>query len=301
MPYKKRIEKDELKILRSLHARMQLKEEDAQRYFHLEKGFKGELMFDSLTDSLPESHLVLNDLLLESNNSKFQLDTTSIVQQKIFLLEVKNMEGNYYYESDKLYTINGKEINNPLDQIKRSESQFRQLLQQNGYRFPIESFVVFVNPAFTLYQSPKNLPFVFPTQLNAFMKKLLSLSSTINSHHKKLADTLVDLHIVESPYPRLPKYEFPQLKKGILCPYCYSFMELHGGHELVCSRCGAREHADSGLLRSTREFQLLFPKMKTTTNTIHDWCQVIDSPKTIRRVLKGNFDSLGMKNHRYYV
>jgi hypothetical protein len=153
MAYKPRIEKDEIKIFRSLNARMDLTEKERKYYFKLVKGFEGEVMFDLLTEQLPEERLILNDLLLEANNTKFQIDTTMIIQEKIHIFEVKNFEGDYDYNSDEFY-IFGKIISNPLDQLKRGESLFLQLLQNLGYKIPIEAWIIFINPEFTLISRP---------------------------------------------------------------------------------------------------------------------------------------------------
>jgi hypothetical protein len=300
MPYKPRIEKDELKILRSLNARMNLTEKEKKRYFNLEKGFEGEVMFDLLTEKLPEGRFILNDLLLEANNTNFQIDTTIIAQEKIHLFEVKNFEGDYDYNSEKFHTIFEKEINNPLDQLKRSESLFRQLLQSLGLRMPIEAWVIFINPGFTLYQAPKNQPIIFPTQLNHFMKKLTSAPSKLNGTHKKLADQLVSLHQIESPYTRVAPYEFDQLRKGITCLSCHSLLVSIQEKKIVCGHCGGHEKVESAVMRSVEELKLLFPDMKVTTNGIHEWCKVIESKHKIRKILKKNYRVMGYGRWFFY-
>jgi hypothetical protein len=121
-------------------------------------------------------------------NTKFQIDTAIIFQETINLFEVKNYEGDYFYNTDKFYTISEKEIQDPLDQLKRCEFLLRQLLQNLG--FNIKGWIIFINPEFTLYQSPQNTPIIFPTQLNRFMKKLNSKSSKLNKEHKKLAKVI---------------------------------------------------------------------------------------------------------------
>ena len=301
MVFKPRIEKDELKIWRSLNARMQLTADETNYYLHQEKGFKGELMFDSLTEKLPARQLVLNDLLLEANNTKFQIDTTVIVPEKIHLFEVKNFVGNYYYEDNKLFTFAGREISNPLEQSSRAEFLFRQLLLEYGIRIPIESHIVFINPEFTLYQAPKNKPFIFASQLPSFMKKFSSTASRLNDGHTKLAGQLVSLHQVDSPYDRIRPYTFEQVDKGVLCGICLSKMDRLPGDDLVCSHCGAHEKVDDAIVRSAQELKLLFPDMKMTTNVVHDWCQVVDSRKTVLRVLKGNFTLIGAKKGSHFV
>lgn len=128
MAYKSRIESGELLILRILNRRMGLSAEEHQRYLNLEKGFKGEVQFDLLTEKLQSECLILNDLLLEVNNSKFQIDTTIIFQETIYPFEVKNYEGDFIFKPDRLERIPGKDYKNPLDQLKRTKFLLRQLL-----------------------------------------------------------------------------------------------------------------------------------------------------------------------------
>jgi len=148
MSFKSRSEPVEVIILRLLNARMSLVEKDKQHFYNLVKGYEGEVMFDSLIEKLHCQSYILNDLLLESNGSKFQIDSIMLTQEPLYLFEVKNYEGDFYFENERFYTISKKEkeIKNPLQQLERSESLLRQLLQNLGYRIPIEAYVVFINP-----------------------------------------------------------------------------------------------------------------------------------------------------------
>ena len=301
MAYKPRKEKDELLILRSLNARMSLSVEEKKTLYRLEKGYEGEVMFDLLTEQLPEGKLILNDLLLEVNGTKFQIDATIIVQWKIYIFEVKNFEGDYDYEGGNFQTHTENEINNPLDQLKRCESLFRQLLQKLGIKIPIEGKVIFINPEFALYQAPKNQPYILPTQLNRFMKKLIPSSSKLNNVHFKLAEKLVSLHQIESPYSRVRKYKYDELQKGILCKSGCSFMEFNDGKgEMACNHCGEHEKVDAAVFRSAEELKLLFPELKITTNVVYDWCKVVGSKKTIKRILDKNYKLMGHHRWSYY-
>lgn len=293
MPYKARIEALLLMIIRILNTRMNLTVDEQNYYLNQEKGYEGECRFDQLTETLENNCYILNDLLLEINNTNFQIDSSIIFQETIYLFEVKNHEGDYRYLPDNFQTISGKEISNPLDQLKRSKSLFQQLLQNLGFDFSVEAYVVFINPEFTLYQAPPNIPFIFPTQLNRFLKKLDTKPSHLNSQHKKLADKLVSLHQTDSPYQRLPKYEYEQIKKGITCKSCHSFSVSDSGKKVVCSDCGCEELLSSAVIRSVEEFKLLFPDRKITTNDIHEWCGVVESKKRVRRILRANFKSTG--------
>ncbi|WP_342430813.1 nuclease-related domain-containing protein [Neobacillus sp. FSL H8-0543] len=290
----------ELIILRRLNNRMELTSEDKQMYLYLEKGYEGEVKFDLLTDQLQSDVLILRDLLLEVNHTLFQIDTLIISADILYPCEVKNYEGDYYYESGRLYTKSGSEIKDPLLQLERCESLLRQFLQKTGNTFPLESNVIYVNSEFTLYQAPLNKPIIFPTQLNAFMKKLDKSPPKLTARHKKLADTLLSAHICESPYTRLPKYEYSKQRKGINCEKCSSFSISVGDRTIVCDTCGCTETIESAVLRSVGELKLLFPDKKITTNIVHEWCQVVGSKKMIRRILKKNFKAIGRVKYCYY-
>lgn len=300
MSFKTRTEPAELTMLKLLNSRMKLADKDKKRLHNLEKGFEGELMFDALTEKLQSQSLILNDLLLETNNGKFQLDSSIIFQEKINLFEVKNYEGDFYFEDGKFYTLSKKEIQNPLHQLERSQSMLRQLLQNLGYKIPIEAYVVFINPAFYLYQAPINKPIIYSNQLPQFMKNMNMLSSNLNYRHIKLAEKLVSLHHNELPYDRLPPYEFGQLRKGPTCKVCNSFLMSIQGNKFVCNVCGCEELVASAVLRIVEEIKLLFPGRKITSNEIHEWCGVIGCKKRITRILRSNYTSLGAGQWTYY-
>ncbi|MEH7305714.1 NERD domain-containing protein [Neobacillus drentensis] len=295
MSFKSRSEPAEVTILRSLNNRMILAEKDKKRYYTLEKGYEGELMFDALTEKLQSHSLILNDLRLESNKSKFQLDSSIVFQAKINLFEVKNYEGDYYYENGKFYTLFKKEIQNPLHQLEREETLLREVLHNIGIKIPIESYVVFINPAFFLYQAPLNKPIIYSNQLPLFMKNLNMQPSNLNTWHMKLAEKLVSLHQTELPYDRLPPYEYGRLRKGTTCKRCNSFSVSVKGYKIVCGTCGCEEEVASAVIRGVEEINLLFPNIKITTNLVHEWCKIFESKKAIRRVLKQNYCFVGRK------
>ena len=300
MAYKERLEPLDLQILIVLNNRMNLQESDKQYFLNLKKGYEGEVMFDKLTENLKCDHIQLNDLLLKTNNTTFQLDSLIIVSDTLYYFEVKNYFGDYFYETDKLYKKTKIEISNPLNQLSRNETLLKQLLHKHGINIKIKSFVVFINPEFTLYQAPQNKPYIFPTQVNRFLKQLEALPSKINKKQKLIAEKLGSLHLTDHPYSQLPKYEYEELQKEITCKACYSFSVLIDGKSCICMECGFEEHVNNAVLRSVEEFRLLFPKMKMTTAVIHDWCRVVESKRKIRGILAKHFKSRGAHRYAYF-
>lgn len=300
MLYKARTKSDELLILESLNTRMELSNKDKQHYFNLNKGYEGEVLFDTWTEKLQCDCLIINDLLLKMNNTMFQIDTLLIFLEMIYVFEVKNIEGDFYYESDRIYKKPNFEILNPINQLNRSESLLRQLLHDLSFPTPINSSIVFINPEFTLYQAPIDKPFIFPTQINKYMNKLNKFPTKINQKQRLLAEKLVSLHIKDSPYTRLPKYNYSMVRKGHTCKKCSSFTITVVGRKCICEECGHVENIEAAVLRNVNEFKLLFPEEKITTNVIHDWCQVITDKRRINRILKKNFNIVGVHQWSFY-
>jgi hypothetical protein len=300
MLFKQRLEPKELTILRILNARMDLSPKYLNYYSNLDKGYIGEQKFDLLIENLSGEWLTLNDIFLEFNNKFFQIDTILIFHDVIYLLDVKNFEGDYYIESDRWYSVPKIEIMNPLEQLKRSETLFRRYLQNLGFYFTIKSHLIFINPEFYLYQAPLNQPYIFPAHLNRFLNNLSRKSFKPKDRHIKLAEQLVADHILENPFMRIPKYNYHQLKKGNTCKSGNSFARGIQSDKLIYE-CGCEELVDSAILRTVEELRLLFPERKITTNNVYEWCNKIPSKKTIRRILSRNFSVAGKHNHIYFI
>ncbi|MDT8861958.1 NERD domain-containing protein [Alkalihalobacillus sp. MEB130] len=302
MIIKPRQELTELKILRSLHARMKFEAKEESYYQNLERGFAGELKFDEWLEPISADSIIITDLLLEWNNTVFQIDTLLLSSNTIYLFEVKNYEGDFYIDSDQWYSFSKTEIKNPLLQVKRSESLLRRLLHSLGIHDPIEPYLIFINPDFYLYQTPIDAPIVFPTQLKRFINKLKKTPSHISQSNVKLAEKLLSLQLDDTLFMRLPSYDYEGLRKGILCPGCLGVYDVfYNQKTLHCSKCGCHEHYIGAVLRSITEYKLLFPNKRITTRCIHDWCNIIQSKRTIQSILRDNFKLVGRSTASHYI
>ncbi len=295
-----RNESKELKVMRSLGSRMDLSEPDRNYLVSLEKGYEGECKFDGLIAPYLDGRILLNDLLLEHKNTVFQLDSLLMSSLKIILFEVKNLEGDYYLERDCWFLSTGKEITNPLHQLQRSTILLRNLLKGLGISLPIESYLVFVNPEFYLYQAPTNLPIIFHPQLNRYFTNMQKERSFLKNHHYDIGKQLLSLELTDAPSFRLPKYDYSLLKKGIQCFACGGMYGELLKTTLVCKNCGRTEGFEPALLRTVDEFKLLFPERKVTTNAIHDWCGIVKKRLTIRNVLTRNYRLINKGKSSYF-
>ncbi|MBT2636878.1 nuclease-related domain-containing protein [Bacillus sp. ISL-39] len=286
MAFKERTEPIILSKLRILNKRLELSDEEKRYFSYLDKGYKGELQFDAMTEKLTSSCLILNELLLEVERTTFQIDTLIIFSGTFYLFEIKTNQGDYLYKQEGLTSkTTGVTIKNPLDQLNRTKLLFKKLLNQLGYNHKIEASVVFVNPEFTLYHAHPDLPFIFPTQINRLHDNLNNQPGNVSTNHYKLAAKLVSLHKIDSSHNKLPAFHYDELKKGITCSECESF-EVTATHKfLVCDVCGSKESLESAVMRTVKEFRLISPETAITTSAIQEFCVVIKDGKRIRRLL----------------
>jgi hypothetical protein len=300
---KKRTKPFELLVLKILSYRMKLSEAEKSHLISIDKGYAGELVFDSYTDQLISDHWqTMGDLFLEFNQTPFQVDSLVRNNEKLYLFDVKNFEGDYFIDKDGRWfsKLSGNEIRDPLEQLKRCESLLRRQLHYLGYHLPIEAYLVFVNPEFHLFNASMNLPIIYPTQLNRFIKNANSSRGPLKDRYPDLFQRLLSLNKPYVNHDRLPTYTFESLYKGNFCIGCHQLLTEYVGELFVC-KCGQTEEVTSVILRSIDEYRLLFPNKNITTNDVFEWCGKIKSTKAIRRILHLKYSSVGYGRHVYYI
>lgn len=301
-PHDKPIKPRILEVYHALLNRMPFSETDKNKYYNAKIGYEGEMMFYSfLQKNAPDSHLALYSLSLRHNNTTFQIDSLLINNNTLYLFEIKNYSGDIIIHNNNWYICSPKkEILNPLIQLKRSESLLRQFLASKQINIPIKSYIIFINPEFTLYQAPLNPQLIFHSQLKRFFHSQFFQMEPPSNQQFQLANLFVKNHIKNNLKDDLPIYTFSNLKKGVKCPLCDRFMKVNSSQSLKCISCSFIEKNNEALLRSIKEFHILFPDMAITTNNIYMWCRVL-SKKPILRTLKMHLRQNGKARNTFYT
>jgi len=141
-----------LLVMEALNKRMILSRKEKQNLYSMKKGYEGECIFDDMIKEANPNAQVMKDLLLKVNGTTFQIDTILISSDTIYFYEIKNYEGEYHLNKEKMIIYrSGTEILNPVNQLQRSSFLFSQLLNQNKHSFKIKANIIFINSKFTLY------------------------------------------------------------------------------------------------------------------------------------------------------
>ena len=287
-------------ILESLSYRMNLSNEDKRRYQNQIKGFQGELLFDQFINRSQQSGFIVNDLFLSSKDTNYQMDSILVLNKHLFIYEVKNYTGEYCYENDSLFSKNGYNLQNPVDQVNRKKFYIHNWLLNNGYSHKVEAHVVFINPDFYIYNLPPTNAILFAGQLERHFKGLVKMNPSVQSQTKKLALALAHQHNGNYRPDNLPFYGFDQLKKGIFCPKCFSFEHTDTRQKRICTMCGHTEKIVDAIYRSVLEFQMLFPEIPVSVSVIYEWCGGKYTKPRIRRVLSQKMTKYSNGPMTYY-
>ncbi|WP_051912425.1 nuclease-related domain-containing protein [Carnobacterium funditum] len=302
MAFKERDKPFRLLMMESLAHRMDLSREDRSKYASWVKGYNGEVEFDSIMEQLKCENLVLNDLYLNVRGKRFQIDTLLITAKNLYIYEVKNFAGEYYYENEKMYFgRTKKEVFDPLYQINHAESALRQLLDQMGYNLGIKKFIVFVNRNFTLFQAPLNSGMVLPGMLTSHFSMINDISDRLNQTHFRFAKEIKPMHMEDFTLHNVPFYEDKLLKKGIICFYCGSFIDCFiNNRTCFCKSCNKKELISKTVIRHAQEYKRLFPEQRITTSAIAKWCDHQVAPSRIRYIFNQQLIAKGTGRWRYY-
>ncbi|UOQ86807.1 nuclease-related domain-containing protein [Gracilibacillus salinarum] len=289
----------ELQVFEYISRRKSLSEAESNKYRKLRRGYEGEVLFESYVTGLSDQLLSIGDIWLSCNGKFFQIDHLLFGKNTIYLYEIKNFPGEYYYENDKLYVRSGKLMDDPLTQLQRCETLFAQLLEKLRVHVPIQAAVVFVNPECTLFQAPLSSRIILPTQLNYYFKQFQE-SNKLHPTFNKLAEKLNTIRLAEPPYQQLPEFHYQELKKGIPCKWCHHFCTREG-KLCHCANCGQLETVQSAIMRMVTEFKTLYPEEPVTRSRLLDWCENMVTTKQISYTLQKHFNIEGTGRGSHYV
>lgn len=299
---KKRNKSNYLRAIEALDKRMKLADEEAVHLMNMQKGYEGEILFDSLVkEFLDVDVLVLNDLLFTEKGSTFQVDSLILTGDKVLLFEVKNYTGNFQFNSHHLLTFSGKEVGNPLNKLDETSTKMRQVLSKWNVNLTFDPALIFVNPAFTLYNAPTGSPIIFPTQIREHLSRMNQRTLPLSKKHHQLADKMIKEHQNESAFQqKFPNYTYDVLKKGLWCNEC-GFPDLTiTQRTCFCKACGHRASVEAIVLHQVEDFRLLFPDSKITTPTMYEWLGSTIPIARIRKILVKNYKICGATHGSYY-
>lgn len=269
---------------------------DLKRY---RSGYEGERDYDAVLEEVGHNRLyVFRDVWLGIRESKVQLDTLIVADDRLIVNEIKNYSGNYSYE-DGVWKVRGHQISeDPVSQVSIAVNKLLKLRYDTGVHFEVQKEIVFVNPYMifdhTDYKNPEL--FVMRNRLKQYFR---SLHNNTSGHSAKGLAEEVARRIIKPPHPA-PETDASRLKLGMNCYRCGSFEVLKKRFFSECRQCSHVEPLERLVVRAAIEFSVLFSKETVTCTKIHDYLNGGLDYQTIQRRMRKYFEMAGIGKESHY-
>lgn len=281
----------ELQYLEVLHQRGGLTTEEEKEYQKLLKGYQGETQFDKMCRYfLSAEFITIDDITLQLGKSVTQIDKLIAEEKVLWVVEIKNYQGNYRYENN-CWTVNGKILsNNICEQLSRACRITQQILNQKGIKMTVKGVLIFINPRseVKIVDSVNELV-LSPNQIPQWLMSLKAPSKSM-----AWQSAIEDYRIPNYRTTRITTAErFAKLKKGIRCPNCGSFAtKKQHYHTLECS-CGYFQVKEKAILRTISEYGIIRYDISLKKKDIHEFIGKEYSLAYIETLLKKHFKRIG--------
>jgi len=229
------------------------------------------------------------------------VDTSILTSNKFYMIEVKNYEGDFQFKLQHLLSFSGQEIVNPLTKLDEKATKMRKLMKKWNANLTLEPLLVFVNPAFTMYNAPIGSSIIYPTQIQAMFARMNQHTQPLSKKHYYIADKMLKEHQDESAFRRkFPDYTYDFLEKGLWCLQCSSSSLSITQRTCTCNSCGHKSSLDEVVIFHVEEIKLLFPHLKITPALIYDWLGSAISMRRIQKILLKYYKKCGATYGSYY-
>jgi len=248
----------ELQWLEVLKQRITLDSYKYDSYKKLQQGFIGESSFDQLASTfLGEKFEYLDDITLEYQANKTQIDKLIIAGKTACLIDMKYYQGEYQYKNNEWYLGEKVLTHNNFEQLRRARRVLQNVFQAHQINLEVHGVLAFMNPESSLKIVDKvNETVLNYTDVPLWLMQLSQVQTNSQSLNWKKA-----IQNYEIPPHRttniFPIGDINSLKRGICCPHCHQFQMVETRHTMDCI-CGYIEAKERAFSRTICEYGVIF-------------------------------------------
>lgn len=283
MILKERVIDEELAYLLQLSLRTNLSKTEQNTIDTRIKGFIGEQIFDRTIEKNYKHALILNDLRLLTSNIYFQIDSLIIMNQKIFIFEIKNYYCDINYLNGSYYFQNGEEISSLNEQMMRTNKLLPKFLHNNYIYYNYNYYTTFVNPDYNIYGYLPDDQILSFHQISNFIKN--NSENKQNAYAQEVAQLFLNLHQSKEHFNFRKNIDITSLKMGVTCHCNLSFYRKLSNRRFICKQCNKVIACEDFLKKCIEDILLIFPQEKLTVNIIYCWTEGNVSKEKIRLYL----------------
>lgn len=240
-------------------------------------GYIGEVMADDLIHDHfgQDACIYLTDLNYIINYTQIQIDSILIIENSMYIFEVKYYNFDLTFDGELYYYVNGEQfhaLNNQLDKIRR--------LMYTVFEYKVDKIVIkpfFVNKNQTIYSKHRE-QFLTMENYKAFFNSIKK--STF--YNEAVAAELINMR-KPNEFDKPLEIPYHEVEKGAYCPSCYHKLIKHTTRKFQCTHCDATFSSREIIEASFKDLPILFPNVVITTALLYDWFGGLMSERNLRR------------------
>lgn len=274
---------EELSYLLQLSIRAKISIEDNERIDARIKGINGERRFDELVRSYLKHGIVLNNLQYIVNKQVIQIDALIIMNNEIFIFEIKNLHYELHFKDNKFYYMSGLPAEKLNEHRLRTPKLMKQLLLQNHINLPFNYYTTFVNPDYKIYGY---LPSDAIIEYQIIPKILEDNSrNPICKIDEHVAQKLLSLHNTDEKFNFRKRINIEDLKMGVVCHCHIALLTKISNRKFACPACKKEVDCNTYIQKAIQDIRLMFPTERLTVTLLKEWTTYGVSREKLRNYL----------------
>lgn len=249
-------------------------------------------------------YLVIQDLSLPDQS---QIDSLIITQEKIIILEIKNLGGELRLRSNPSVLTqkmpNGKQrfFKSPVVQAETAKIKLEKLLKRAEYNLPVDSVVVMAYSSQFIHDVPADAKVWTADELLLQLYRMDIQNKNINmSQLQAIGDYLLAADRRYQPFPLAPKLDIAltEIDNGVFCPRCRLRKMERNIRRWECKPCHLFSK-DAHLEAIDEWFMLCKPTINT--KECKDFLGLTDLDAAKRVLKRKGLIETGGRRHRLYL
>lgn len=274
-------------------------------YQNVKAGFAGEEKVVSYLNEvyLSEKIQVFTNVLLDGA----QMDVVIISPKFICILEVKNMTGEFYFDSDnkQFYRMkNGQRegMKNPELQLQRAVRVLQSRLKRKDVHVPVQGLIILASRAGIVIQPPTLFKAIPIDAMCDFIEQMERESKyTLTSEEIKKVRHVLKQSRYEIHDPQIFErngINGSSIQSGVRCTKCFKIEMERANTTWMCKNCGTRDK--QAHISTLQEYQFLFGH-EIKSKDVKWWLRIEDKFLSSRLIKQSAEKYIGGDKNRIYT
>ncbi|SDH88819.1 Nuclease-related domain-containing protein [Planococcus glaciei] len=268
-------------------------------------GAGGEERVDELLSFFEPNYpfVVIQDLSLPDRS---QIDTIIITQDRLLILEIKNMGGKLRLQTNPsvlhqtYQNGNQRYFKSPVVQAETAKIKMEKILGKIGYILPVQTAVIMAYPSQVIENVPPDATVWIADEL-FFQLHRMEIGNQLLTEEQlyALGAQLLTMDQKYQPFPLAPNLRINprDIQPGVYCPRCRLRKMNRIVRKWECAPCNLFSK-DAHLEAIDEWFMLIKPTITTNECKIFLGVQTIDTAKHALR--RNNLEEVGGRRQRFY-